>query len=199
MMEFCHGVEQFPQPQPHRLEGGDCFACALVAWGRWAFPSDPPTFDRVWECFLKDGEIACSWPMYRAALYKLQGHGYRFELQHELVQPQFDSKQNHSPWYRDRSLTRRIMHRLEGWFRSGWVAYAPIAYDGSGPYLPGGEENETDHVVLLDGVREVLADRAYVPEVHVVCSASGCSWRPIDKMVRLHGMADMFMLRRRDA
>lgn len=197
--EFLHGVERFPQPQPHRFEGGDCFACALTAWAQWAFFSRPPDFDLVWECFMKDGDIVCSWPGYRSALYALASKGYSMDIEHELVKPEFEPSRTHSPWYRDRGLTRRIMRRLEGWLRSGWVAYTPIAYDGHGPYRPDGTENDTDHVVLIDGVRDIIIDRAYVPQVHVVCSASDCYWKSIDEMVRLHGMADMFMLRSRSA
>lgn len=47
------GVERVPQPQPCRSEGGDCFACSLIAVLQHLFPGrDAPTFEDTdrWFC-----------------------------------------------------------------------------------------------------------------------------------------------------
>lgn len=46
MGEVLLGVEREPQPTPTRNEGGDCYACALIAALRYLFPDrESPTFE----------------------------------------------------------------------------------------------------------------------------------------------------------
>lgn len=204
MREFCLNIEPFRQPQPVRNPGGDCFACAMTAALRHLFPERPVEFLTAWNYFLPDGRETPSnvWPGVRAALWKAYSDGYRMEIAADLVKPDWDVETfSHSWWMH--FPTGNYTRRLEGYLRSGFVAFAQIDFSGGGPLTPEGKLRVPDHFILIDGVRE---GREPLPNggavqmhyLHVVCSVRGAYWIKQDDLLIKHGAAGWWLVRRTD-
>lgn len=202
------GVEPFMQPLPGKEEGGDCFACSVTAAIRHFFPERPLEFDAAWSYFTGhtvSGEpfLDNSWSGIRRALSQVWKNGYAIETANDLVTPEWNPRQwDHAWWRTVPSIpTEEYCRRLEAYLCAGWIAFAAVDLYGRGPMLESGHPNNTNHFVLLDGVkyeREAAesGSRRAVPWVHVVCSAKGPYWITADDLLYKHGAAAWVLVRR---
>lgn len=210
MTEILLGVKRFPNPEPHKNPGGDCFACALKAAVDFLYPEKPLAFEDSWNCFLREttsGEKHLSnvWPTMRAALYELHAKGYDLEIRQDLVLPSFDvDNRSHSWWHFEPE--GEFAYRLEAWLSAGWVALVEMNLAGAGHFNQDGTENHIDHFAVLDGQRHFWQRLTTVPgasrldhETHVVCSSKsgrGEHWVRTQDLLRKHGVAGMYLVRR---
>lgn len=205
MIEYCHHVAPCPQPRPPITSGGDCFACALVAGLGHLCPERPLTVAEAIEFFRWDnGVVATSWPgMERALHTAAYRNGYPIEYTADIVQPVMDAHRwSYAWWAWEPEL--EYARRLEGWLRSGWVAFTEILQSGEGMLTPDLKLRGTDHFVLLDGIRYVWEPtegaehgRTYNQYVHVVCSVKGGYWMRLMHFLRRHGGSGWWLARRR--
>lgn len=118
MSEVLLGVERVPQPQPWRSDGGDCFACSLIAALRHLFPQrEPPTFEDTDRWFR--GRWAEPTGSMRNALQRIAAEGASDEAVQEArdVVEQLDKYEREPPtentWHgMDRALWKA---RSDGW------------------------------------------------------------------------------------
>lgn len=207
MREVLRGIEPFPQPQPKRNPGGDCFACAMTAIVRAEYPERPIPFDQVWETWRVEtvgGDMALSngWPTCWTAGHRL-GDGYKMECRYDLVRPETDISTWSHAWGHMTAPQEEWSHRLEAWLAAGWLAMAEVNFAGSGPYAADLRANATDHFVVLDGIRHYWKPHTAVSgawslehEAHVVCSARGRYWIDVRDLLLKHGANGLFLMRR---
>lgn len=206
VVEVLLEVEPFLQPSPTKNIGGDCFACALTAALRWLYPERPVDFETAWGYWNHQqkhggGEtLGNTWFATRTALYAAHSDGYRMEIENDFVQPLWAPEQWDHAWWSS-FPTHRYALRLEGWLRGGWVAFANINYGGSGPMAPDGLLYDTDHFILLDGIKTYWkpaesGGATKTHELHVVCSVKGAYWTDLQMFLRLHGAGAWWLARR---
>lgn len=200
MREFFLNVAPCPQPQPPITPGGDCFACALVAALGHLCPERPLTVHQAIDYFRQDdGHVSTSWPGLKRALLAAYRDGYPIERTADIVHPQMDADMwSHAWWGWEPEL--EYVRRLEGWLRSGWVAFTEINQAGEGMLTSDLKLRGTDHFVLLDGVRYAREPDAhganYHQYVHVVCSVKGGYWMRCQDFLRRHGGSGWRLVRR---
>ena len=213
---FCHNIERFPQPIPTKSDGGDCFACAMLAALRWLYPERSLTFDEVWDTYVltqenEDGTsfeyMGNSWGSYPKVLenakQKLSLNDFRWRQ--NQCYPTFTSWGNDAAnWNRDNSQYGLYWEKMKDDLHNGGVIFISINMDGEGPWK-NGRWNETDHVVLVDGVRRntVPLNIPSIPgaariewEVHVICSRDKGGWKTIHEFLDLHGAGSWHVLER---
>jgi len=204
MREFCLNVTPVLNPQPPITPGGDCFSCALTAGLSWLCPDRTLTVARAIDYFRQDdGHVSTSWPGMRRALVAAYRDGYPIEYTADIVHPQMNPEMwSHAWWGWEPELA--YARRLEGWLRSGWVAFTEINQAGGGMLTADLKLNGTDHFVLLDGIRYVRepypdgGGAAYNQYVHVVCSVKGGYWMRLQTFLRRHGGSGWWLARRRE-
>jgi hypothetical protein len=219
MRSFCHNVAVYPQPTPRRNPGGDCFACALTAALRHFFPDEPPAFDHVFDCFMREqtepsGEkrsfLNNTWPGMRTAIYSAHNLVGSLQVFADIVVPRDDPERWSHDWG-PQADGYAWARRLDAWLRSGHIALASILYAGNptGEWVQtpdGPRRHATDHFVLFDGVRcgwKRHGDGGggtLTYQVHVVCSAAGgrTYWIDVDQLLREHGAGAWWLLRPTD-
>lgn len=221
MKSFCHGIAVFPQPSPCRNPGGDCFACATKATMDHIFGPSAPTFDQVWEAFLReqtegDGTkrkyLNNTWHGYRRAFYNLTEYVGRMEIMCDFAAPLGPSfgiaSTGESMAWGPNVDPYTWAKRLDAWLRAGWYAFASIRLDPNptGEWLqtPDGPRRvSTDHFVALDGVRcgrrrwEDGSSGGLAYQVHVICSARGgrAYWIDVEQFIREHGAGAWWLIR----
>lgn len=208
MPEFCHNITPVYQPKPNKNPQGDCFACALTAALSFLFPENPPNYESVWNYFMqkyynsdKEG-LYISWCGMKKALEKAKYEaGYSLDITYDIVRPEFENEEYSHAWFRKIPFVE-YTRRLEGWLRSGWVAFSEIDMHGNGPYTPEGRFNETNHYVILDGIKEVWEPfddgegAMHNTYIHVVCSVNGVYWIKTRDLLIKHGSAGWWLCRR---
>lgn len=209
-MEFCHNVQPFMQPNPNRNPGGDCFACSMTALLQHLFPKEGITFDECWDAFLREtstggkGLSNCWWTWHDAlyAIEKASG-----QIDHQTWGwtpiPNFE-RWSHSDGYPVQS--QDWFFQIESFIRSGWIAQTPMRLHPQPPVMEHYRTAGTDHMALIDGVREnwvpnlrVEGAHDLLQEVHVVCSSKGGYWIDAQKLLWLHGVNAVHLHRRREA
>jgi len=211
---FCHEIPMFPQPEPTRNKGGDCFACAALAALRWLYPEREFTFDEIWEGFLlphvrtETGEessfLGNAWPHYSDVFDNLAKKLNLDSLSHRKnsCHPTFtDWGCDEGNWNRDHSQYRKYWDKLDEDLRCGGIVYISINMNGEGPWK-NGRWNHTDHVVLIDGVREHTVPfedwaATIYGEAHVVCSRDKGGWKTMHELLDLHGAGAWHVLERK--
>jgi hypothetical protein len=87
----------------------------------------------------------------------------------------------------------------------GYVALIEMSLHPKPPISSEGLISSTDHIAVMNGVREVSVDimagdkllgRSYKHEILVTCSAVGPNWIDVQKLVRLHGCARWWLIRK---
>jgi len=211
---FCHEIEQFTQPSPGKSEGGDCFACALLAALRWLYPERNFTFDEVWNTYVltqenQDGTsfeyMGNSWLSYPRVLENAVEKLAINDLTWRRNQcfPTFDSWGNDSAnWNRDNAQYGKYWDTMGDDLKSGGVIFISVNMDGEGPWK-NGRWNDVDHVVLVDGVRERIVPIDGMPwasridwEVHMICSRDKGGWKTVRDFLDLHGAGAWYVLER---
>lgn len=209
MIEYCLNIVPYMQPKPHKNHGGDCFACALTGILRHLFPDSHPDFDTVWNYFMqpyynsdKKG-LSNSWSGMKKAVQNAEEDGYRVEYEYDIVRPTFDNIKTWSYTFFPHVPSKEFTRRLEGWLRSGWVALQEINYAGAGYRNEKGRYNDSDHFVLVDGVREIWEQSERVEGasslefyVHVVCSTKGSYWINTRDFLIRHGAGAWLLVRK---
>ena len=208
-----HNLERYPQPIPTRNNGGDCFACATLAALRWLYPDKTLTFDQVWEAFLitqnnSDGSVTeflgNAWHLYSQVFEQVKEKLDLTDLSWRINQsyPTFDSWGcSAGNWNRDNAQYGQYWRKLCEDLKNGIVVVS-INMDGTGPWKDG-RWNDTDHLVLIDGVREhtvPIPDMAAARielEVHIVCSRDKGGWKTIHELLDLHGAGAWHVLERK--
>jgi hypothetical protein len=202
-VEYCQGIKAFPQPVPVKTPGGDCFACAMTAALRHLFPEQPPTFEQAWDYFMQEQNgsrtLWHSWPGIPKAMHNA-GQDYPVQVHTEIVMPPAAKPDwGTYAWYQWLP-GRDYIIRLEAYLRAGWVVFTEIDMHGRGPVVGQGF-NAVNHVVLLDGVREVWEPSASGHKslnsyIHVICSATGEYWVPQGDFHFKYGGAGWALMRR---
>lgn len=203
MIEVCLNVKPFMQPHPCKNEGGDCFACALTAILQHLFPERPPKFETVWNYFMqcyymsKDKGLDNSWYGLNKAISNASSDGYKVDHMFDLVEDVDKNEAMYShAFYLRRPSNYYYSRRLEGWLRCGWLALADIRFEGDGAFDSKGQFNDCDHIVVLDGVREVWEDGGLENYIHVVCSVKGAYWINTRELLKKHGVGAWWLVRR---
>ena len=155
-----------------------------------------------------------TWSGFRDVLYKASSRWGRLDITWDMVRPNFDSHSGMPPWsyaWRFADCGSDYARRLEGWLRSGWVAWAEIRMAGGGPFEPGpkGEVllRSIDHFIAIDGVRTRLVEDvmpsgtkfgAWRDEIHVVDSSGRnlTGWHEVTQFTRSHGASSWWLARR---
>lgn len=206
MKEVLLGVKQFPQPSPKKNPGGDCFACALKAVVDHFYPDDPIPFDDAWNAWMREsmggGKVLSNvWPTLHSAIYSLPDR-YRLEREYDLPIGSVNIERYSHAWGLGISSTDWA-HRMEAWLSAGWVAMIEMELEGHGP-MRGEYVNHTDHFAVVDGIRHYWKPHDHVQgaatlmhDAHVVCSARGSSWKEVGNLIWKHGVAGLFLVRRR--
>lgn len=205
-----HNIERFPQPEPLRNPGGDCFACALLSALRFLYPEKEFDFNKVWETYILKEEsvdgtsfehLGNSWMHYPRVLKqcKEQLDLSDFTFRQNSCHPKFTSWGcTNGNWNRDHSQYGEYWHTLCEDLKSG-VVFIPINMMGEGPWK-NGRWNDTDHIVLIDGVRErrvPIDGGARIDwEVHIVCSRDRGGWKTVHELLDLHGAGAWYVLER---
>lgn len=207
MNEICLGVTPVTQPAPARNKGGDCFACALTAALRWIHQDPTIPFDVCWELFLVESAggsrvLSNSWSGLRSALYASIERFGAIEIVADMPKPQFDPEESGWCWFQAMAPEVEYARLLEGYLRSGFVAFTEMEFAGRGPVVAG-KWNTNDHFALIDGVRSYWKPVAAVPgasshttEVHVVCSARGAYWIDTREFLFKHGGGAWWLARK---
>lgn len=210
MIEVCHGIDHEPQPSPSRSGSGDCFCCALTAAIRHLWPELGLGFDDVFAAHTREyssgGEYTDqTWGSAQRSLYRLrQEHDLDFDAFFDIVQPSYGQPETWTYSWFSFEPVGEWTRRLEGYLRAGYVAFAEVKFDGSGPYNAELQAYSPDHVVLIDGVRvgwesddggTSSSKREYA---HVVCSVKGGYWIGVRDLMRKHGTAGLWLVRRGD-
>ena len=195
------------QPHPARNQGGDCFACALTSALSFLFPERAPSFDKTFGYFTDTYHNSeqqftnNTWSGMKKAFLNALHDGYDIEDRIDMVRPAFERTDTWSYAFYYFIPSEDYIYRLEGWFRSGWIALAEINFAGRGAVNPDGTINDSDHFVLIDGIRygfEPMASggRQCNYYVHVVCSVKGAYWIKVDDFIQKHGAAAFRLIRR---
>lgn len=155
-----------------------------------------------------------TWSGFRDVLYKASSRWGRLDITWDMVRPNFDSHSGSPPWsfsWRFQDCGSDYARRLEGWLRSGWVAWAEIRMAGGGPFEPGLDGavmlRSIDHFIAIDGVRTQLVEETmpsggkcgtWRDEIHVVDSASRnlTGWHEVTQFTRSHGASSWWLARR---
>jgi len=97
-------------------------------------------------------------------------------------------------------------YRLEGYLRSGWMILTEIDFKGQGPVTKDGYQNDTDHFVIIDGVKYCWEDNydetgkwmstSLESYIHVVCSVKGTYWIKQRELLRKYGAVGWIMVRK---
>jgi hypothetical protein len=208
---FHHDVLPFLQPYPVRTPGGDCFVCATLACLSWLYKDKEFTFDEIYDSFIikinseycnEFFEIGNSWCSYPSVLENIQRNFNLVDFSWRInsCNPVFRSNDGGS-WHRDKSLYTRYWKSLLQDLESGLIILS-INLDGSGPWVNGKWSN-TDHLVLLDGVRSRLVPLEHFPtasaivlDVRMVCSVNGVKWISVQDLLDLHGAGSWYVLNR---
>lgn len=215
LSKICHNIEPFLQPDPKKNPDGDCFACATFAALRWLYPDANLTFDDVWNTYVlkqdnSDGTsfeyLGNSWLSY-PKVFK--------NIVRQLKLKDFKWKKNHSyptfknwgcdlaNWNRDKYQYNAYWAKLKSDIQDGGIVFISVNMEGEGPWK-NGRWNETDHVILIDGVRERRVPLDHVVqgatridlEVHTVCSRKGARWITVYDLLDLHGAGAWYTFRR---
>jgi hypothetical protein len=156
-----------------------------------------------------------TWSGFKDVLEKAGRAWGRLEVTWDMVEPHFDHNHGSPHWsyaWRYQDLDLDYSRRLEGWLRSGWVAFAEIRMHGGGPFEQGPDGTvmlrSIDHFIVIDGVRhryveERTADGkfqygSWKDEIHVVDS-SGLNltgWHDTMRFTRSHGASSWWLARR---
>lgn len=226
MIEVCHELERYPQPQPYRNAGGDCFACAVTATLPFLYPELERTSDEWFEYAFEsfrtgktygsdDLVIDNTFRGMKSALDGISRDLGRLEVEYDMVEPHFHRAtwrdEGHHGWpfqIPEGGYTRR----LEGYLRGGWVAFATVNHGGGGPTLVKDDgsvwHRGTDHFIVLDGVRlayETTCDSAgefqsgsWNDYLHVVDSSATnlTDWYRTLTFLLKHGACSWWLARR---
>lgn len=209
MRQVLQDIEPYPNPQPPRNEGGDCFACATKAAFDHMFPDDPPDFDTVYDWWINDkGSMQNTWIGVKTALRAASNDGYRVTYFGDIVQPSYDPERFAHDWFY-KEPTTPYARRLEAWLAAGWVTFSHFRIDGEGPLTDDLKLRHGNHFVLLDGVRVYWEEqdldsvegthRHKTRDVHVVDSSRRYDphtrWVNIRDLLRKHGCAAWWLVR----
>ncbi len=170
-------------------------------------------FDEV--CAEKPGTTVCNtWTGFKTVLEKASREWGRLEITWDMVEPRFDSNHGSPSWsyaWRFQDLDIDYTRRLEGWLRSGWVAWTEIKMHGGGPFSPGADGpllNSIDHFILIDGIRHRYVEHrdengkfeygSWKDEIHVVDSSSLdlTGWHDTMSFTRSRGASSWWLARR---
>lgn len=209
MIEVCHGIQPVPQPSPSRTGIGDCFCCALTAAVNHLWPELDVGFDEMFA--LHERNYANSektytdmvWGSAQRTMYKLRdARDVEFDAFFDLVVPSFERPETWTYAWWMFEPTTEWARRLEGFLRAGYVAFAEVLFAGGGPLNADLKRYSPDHAVLIDGVRlgwEAGEHGSHFTEyAHVVCSVKGGYWINVRDLMRHHGTAGLWLLRRGD-
>lgn len=206
MSEILLGVERVPNPQPHRNEGGDCYACTLIAALVHLFPEqDAPTFedcDRWFTGRTTSGDATTNntWRGMDSALWHARADGFDLEVAYDMVVPQFDPRQWGYGWPVVWAGDQYV-RRLEAWLAAGWLALTVINLDATGPLTDDLKIWTTDHFLLLDGARQFWQEAEHgasgQSEVHAVDSSTRdiTGWHDVRKWERGFGGTPWMLVR----
>jgi hypothetical protein len=215
-----HGVKPFPNPEPKRNPGGDCFACALKAVVDYFYPEKPIDFDTAWECFQReqtnqDGSksthLTNHWGRwgFESAVSNLYHKGYSFETEPFLLHPKINIEQYSHAWGWF-PFDQDWSQHAEAWLSNGWVMLVEMSLDPVGPFDEKGYHNHPDHFAIIDGQKRGWYKRAHsgsgttfysgglVHESHLVCSArGGCErWIETKDLLHKHGVNGALLIRK---
>ena len=155
-----------------------------------------------------------TWSGFPEVLEKASREWGRLEVTWDMVEPHFDKRLGRPSWsyaWRFQDCGIDYARRLEGWLRSGWVAWTEIKMHGGGPFTVDGEGvvrmNSIDHFILIDGVRRRYVEEAlesgsrygsWKDEMHVVDSSSLnlTGWHDIMRFTRARGASSWWLARR---
>lgn len=212
MLEYCLNVEQTPQPSPRMNQYGDCFACALTSTLSHLFPERSVSLPKVFDFFKTQNSsgnevVDCTFSGMENALKNVKyndDNSYDIEYRYDLVLPNFTHaydriKWNHEWWWFE--PTQDWIYRLEGWLRMGFVGMIDILFSGEGPLNNDIKLRMVDHFVVVDGVkygREATGEETSSINyyAHIVCSVKGKYWIDIRDLLRKHGAAAFWLVRR---
>lgn len=207
MSELCINVKPYPQPRPRKNPAGDCFACALTAGLRHLFPDSYPDFNTVFDYFLVPMSgggktISNTWYGIQKAFTAAIEDGYSLESKVEILLPDFELDKWSYTFYRCYPSAERYNNRLEEMLKDGWIALQSINYDGKGAINTNGTINDSDHFVVVDGVKEqqeTLSECCDILQhyVHVVCSVKGGYWIKTADFMLKHGASAWLFIRRK--
>lgn len=155
-----------------------------------------------------------TWSGFPKVLEKASREWGRLEVTWDMVEPHFDQQRGRPSWsyaWRFQDCGIDYARRLEGWLRSGWVAWTEIKMHGGGPFTVDGEGvvwmNSIDHFLLIDGVRRRYVEESldsgtrygsWKDEMHVVDSSSLnlTGWHDIMRFTRARGASSWWLARR---
>lgn len=207
--ELLLGVEPVPQPSPGINDGGDCFACATLAMLRHWWPDEaaPLTVADMVECWRTQPVHGKEEPTVGNHIHVADRslHNLPFDLDihtDPFVPLISDREQMHSPVWG----VRHYAERVEAYLAAGYVGYTTIRFAPDAPHMlspkppddtttgvhRGYWNASTDHIVLIDGVREFVRGEeepygSHITEVHIVCSVKGGYWIEDRELLRWHG------------
>jgi hypothetical protein len=191
------------QPRPVKNEGGDCFACALMAILCHLFPESPPSFDEVFNYFVEKyansdkTHVGCVWFGFKNAVDRAKENGVNIEIKNDFIQPKFNPE-IHTHCFWTYSPVHEWSERLEKILTEGWIAVSAIDYGGNGPVDCAGRINQDNHFIVIDGCKCIKPQNTgmWRYEAHVVCSVKGDYWIDTNELLRKHGAAALWLIRR---
>ena len=195
MSVFCHNVRPVRQPTKRVNEGGDCFACAVLAIMQHLFPERTDlTLEFIHRVFTSEyqtgGEhFINSWNGYDTVFHRLSS-GYfhndiafpKFDIEYRRYFPLFDqeSLRIHNFAWNQFGGYSNWSWMVDTFLRAGYLLLIEIDSEGEGPIIHRNKKiykNSTDHVCVIDGFRRravpveaVKGARSIDNEVHVVDS-----------------------------
>jgi hypothetical protein len=206
MNQIYLNVEPYLQPKPTKNPGGDCFACALTAALSNLFPENKPTFEQVWDYFYnnyynsENKGLHNSWTGMDKALFRAKVD-YDIEHEYHFVQPVYDGTMRSNTFYMSMNLPNDYIRALEGRLSSGWIMLAEISYKGEGAFNSNGQFNDSDHFVVIDGIKEEWERVSETAKmlclyVHIVCSVKGVYWIKVRDLLYKYGTGAWWCVRK---
>jgi hypothetical protein len=217
-MNLCNNIIPVRQPTPTMNKDGDCFVCAVLAVYKHMFPErDDLSFDMVLNWFKdtyynSDKEcVRNHWYSYGHAFSNSSKDDFDVEYKKYLPMPDYDRIMENSSnaFYKGISQVDYLFY-LEAFLSCGWNILTLIDSAGRGSrFLENNAyvNNNTNHVIILDGVREYWpkrvdgeSGRALQYEIHVVDSSRVYNtneyWINARSLINDYGAAGMWLIRK---